>query len=185
MSDDPFTHLQTPRLRLRRFRESDAEAFAAYRSDPAVARYQGWEAPFSLDRARAFVTEMATAPVDVPGEWLQIAVALATDDSLVGDCAFAPDADEPRTAEIGFTIAPEHQGRGLAREAVTLLLGFLFEDLGKHRVTASCDARNAPSAKLLAAVGMRREGHLVEGTWAKGEWTDDLLFAILRPEWSR
>jgi RimJ/RimL family protein N-acetyltransferase len=64
-----------------------------------------------------------------------------------------------------------------------LLLRFLFEQLGKHRVTASCDPRNSPSVKVLEAVGMRREGHLVESTWSKGEWTDDLLFAILRREW--
>jgi aminoglycoside 6'-N-acetyltransferase len=36
---------------------------------------------------------------------------------------------------------------------------------------------------MLEAVGMRQEGHLVDSTWSKGEWTDDLLFAILRREW--
>lgn len=181
--EDEFTQLRTPQLHLRRFRESDAEAFARYRSDPAVARYQGWDAPYSLERAREFVTEMATEEADVPGEWLQIAVARVEDDSLVGDCAFSPEADEPRTVEIGFTVAPEHQGRGYARESVSLLLGHLFDRLGKHRVTASCDSRNAASATVLAAVGMRHEGHLVESTWSKGEWSDDLLFAILRREW--
>ena len=50
-------------------------------------------------------------------------------------------------------------------------------------MTASCDSRNAPSAKVLAAVGMRQEGHLVESTWSNNEWTDDLLFAILEREW--
>lgn len=90
----------------------------------------------------------------------------------------------PRTVEIGFTIAPEHQGHGYAREAVSSLLRYLFEQLGKHRVTAACDPRNTPSVKVLEAVGMRREGHMVESTWAKGEWSDDLLFAILRREWS-
>lgn len=184
MTDDLFTHLSTPRLSLRRFRDSDAEAFAGYRSDPAVAQYQDWDAPYPVEQARRFVSEMATAPVDVPGEWLQIAVTPAGDDALLGDCAFCPQADEPRTVEIGFTIAPEHQGRGYAREAVSSLLRYLFEQLGKHRVTASCDRRNVPSVKVLEAVGMRREGHLVESTWAKGEWTDDLLFAVLRREWS-
>jgi RimJ/RimL family protein N-acetyltransferase len=183
MTDDAFTQLRTPRLCLRRFRGSDVETFAGYRSDPVVARYQGWDAPYPVEQARQFVSSMATAQADVPGEWLQIAVALAGDGSLVGDCAFAPQAHEARTVEIGFTIAPEHQGRGYAREAVSLLLRFLFEQLGKHRVTASCDPRNSPSVKVLEAVGMRREGHLVESTWSKGEWTDDLLFAILRREW--
>lgn len=184
MTNDVFTQLSTPRLSLRRFRESDAEAFASYRSDPAVALYQGWDAPYPVEQARRFVSAMATEPADVPGEWLQIAVTLAEDDELVGDCAFVPQEHEPRNVEIGFTIAPEHQGRGYAREAVSSLLRYLFEQLGKHRVTASCDPRNAPSVRLLEAVGMRREGHLVESTWAKGEWTDDLLFALLRREWS-
>ena len=47
------------------------------------------------------------------------------------------------------------------------LLGFLFEQLDKHRVTAACDPRNLPSVRVLEAVGMRREGHLVESTWSK------------------
>ena len=183
MMDDEFAQLRTPRLYLRRFQESDIEAFARYRSDPAVARYQGWDAPFSTEQARELVTTMATAPADVPGSWLQIAVARASDGALIGDCAFASQPHEARTVEIGFTIAPEHQGCGYAREAVSLLLQYLFDHLGKHRVTASCDARNAPSARMLEAVGMRQEGHLVDSTWSKGEWTDDLLFAILRREW--
>lgn len=184
MTDDLFTQLSTPRLCLRRFRASDAEAFASYRSDPAVARYQSWEAPYPVEQASSFVSAMATEPADVPGEWPQTAVTLAGDEALVGDCAFAPQTREPRTVEIGFTIAPEHQGRGYAREAVSSLLRYLFEQLGKHRVTASCDPRNAPSVKVLEAVEMRREGHMVDSTWAKGEWSDDLLFAILRREWS-
>ena len=182
MTRDAFTQLRTPRLCLRRFREADAEAFAGYRADPAVARYQGWDAPYPVDQARRFVSTMATAQADVPGEWLQIAVALAGEGSLVGDCAFAPQAHEARIVEIGFTIAPEYQGQGYAREAVSLLLRYLFEQLGKHRVIASCDPRNARSVKVLEAVGMRLEGHMMESTWSKGEWTDDLLFAILRRE---
>ena len=183
MMDDEFTQLRTPRLYLRRFRASDIEAFAKYRSDPAVARHQGWDAPYPIEQATEFVTTMATAPADVPGGWLQIAIARTGDGSLVGDCAFAPQAHEARTVEIGFTVAPEHQGIGYAREAISLLLRYLFDHLGKHRVTASCDSRNVPSAKVLAAVGMRREGHLVESTWSNNEWTDDLLFAILEREW--
>jgi len=75
MMDDAFAQLRTPRLHLRRFRESDVEAFARYRSDPAVARYQGWDPPYPMKQAREFVTTMATAQADVPGDWLQIAVA--------------------------------------------------------------------------------------------------------------
>jgi aminoglycoside 6'-N-acetyltransferase len=64
------------------------------------------------------------------------------------------------------------------------VLDYLFGQRAKHRVIATCDARNDASARLLMRIGMRREGHLHEATWAKGEWTDDLLFAVLRREWT-
>jgi RimJ/RimL family protein N-acetyltransferase len=48
---------------------------------------------------------------------------------------------------------------------------------------ARCDPRNAASVAVLERLGMRREGHMRESTWAKGEWTDDLLYAILDWEW--
>jgi RimJ/RimL family protein N-acetyltransferase len=67
--------------------------------------------------------------------------------------------------------------------AASSLLGYLFERRRKHRVTACRGARNAASARVLERLGMRREGHLRESTWAKGEWTDDLLYAVLDREW--
>ena len=71
--------------------------------------------------------------------------------------------------DIGFTISPGHQGGGYATEAVRLLLAYLFTTRGKHRAIAYCDPRNAASVALLQRLSMRREGHLRESTWAKGE----------------
>ena len=111
------------------------------------------------------------------------ALTLRGTDRLIGDCAAHVDADDPRQAEIGFTLAPEHQGHGYATEAVRRLLHYLLVERGKHRVSATCDARNTRSAALLERVGMRREGHLLESTWSKGEWTSDLHYAVLAREW--
>jgi RimJ/RimL family protein N-acetyltransferase len=80
-------------------------------------------------------------------------------------------------------FAAEHQGHGYATEAVRRLLHYLLIERDKHRVSASCDDRNTRSAAVLERVGMRREGHLLESTWSKGEWTNDLLYAVLRREW--
>jgi RimJ/RimL family protein N-acetyltransferase len=93
-----------------------------------------------------------------------------------------PRADDARQCEIGFTIAPRYQGRGYATEAVRLLAGYLFAR-GTHRITACCDERNTASVAVLERLAMRREGHLRQSTWAKGEWTDDLLYALLHEEW--
>jgi RimJ/RimL family protein N-acetyltransferase len=104
-------------------------------------------------------------------------------DRLIGDCWAHVRAEDPRQAEIGFTLASQHQGSGYATEAVHRLLHYLLLERGKHRVRASCDDRNTRSAAVLERVGMRREGHLLESTWSKGEWTNDLLYAVLRREW--
>jgi RimJ/RimL family protein N-acetyltransferase len=56
--------------------------------------------------------------------------------------------------------------------------------LGLHRILGRLDARNAASAKLLERLGMRREAHIVENEFVKGEWTDELLYALLAREWA-
>jgi RimJ/RimL family protein N-acetyltransferase len=169
---------------LRRFRPEDAAAFARYRSVPAVARYQTWDAPYPGAVAEAFIRELMTRHPDTDGEWFQFAVVLRATGELIGDCAAGPHDHDSRQAEIGFTLAPEHQGRGFATEAARCLLGYLFGARRKHRVAAYCDARNGASAAVLERLGLRREGHLRESTWAKGEWTDDFYYAVLDREWA-
>jgi RimJ/RimL family protein N-acetyltransferase len=183
MVDAAFRTLTTERLVLRRFRPEDLDTFVAYRSDPLIARYQGWEAPYPAGQARQFMQQLQDSHPDTPGEWFQFAISLRGADGLIGDCGAHVQAEDPRQAEIGFTLAPRYQGYGYATEAVRRLLHYLLIERGKHRVRASCDDRNTRSAAVLERVGMRREGHLLESTWSKGEWTNDLLYAVLRREW--
>jgi RimJ/RimL family protein N-acetyltransferase len=183
VADTGFTALTSERLVLRRFRRADLAAFVAYRSDPEIARYQSWEAPYRPGQARRFLAELEATHPDTPGEWFQFAVALRANDRLIGDCAAHVRADDPRQAEIGFTLAAEHQGQGYATEAVRRLLDYLLVERDKHRVSATCDDRNLRSIAVLERAGMRREGRLLESTWAKGEWTSDLLYAVLRRDW--
>jgi aminoglycoside 6'-N-acetyltransferase len=181
--DTGFSALRTARLVLRRFTAADLAAFVAYRSDPAIARYQGWDAPYPVERAERMLAELDQEHPDTPGHWFQFAVAMVETDELVGDCGVFVPLDRPGQAELGFTFAAAHQGRGYATEAVRRLLDYLFLDRAKHRVVASCDDRNTRSAALLRRVGMRREGLQVQSTWSKGEWTNDELYAVLRHEW--
>lgn len=181
--DRGFEELRTARLVVRRFCPADVPPFAAYRSDPEVARYQSWDVPFSEEQAERFVAGMSDDDPDTPGSWFQFAVAEAVGGALVGDVAAYVDADDPRQARVGITLAADAQGRGYGTEALTVLLDYLLVDRGKHRVTADCDARNVASARLLERVGMRREGHHLRSSWWKGEWTDEYLYALLTEEW--
>ncbi|MDB5072754.1 MAG: N-acetyltransferase [Candidatus Eremiobacteraeota bacterium] len=163
-------------------RLDDAEAMFAYRSDPDVARYQCWE-PESPDEVRSFIDGVLKSDAFVPGTWYQLGIALRSSGELIGDCGVRVLPDDPRQAEFGITVAPAYQGRGHASQALRALLTVLFDDLGKHRVYGSVDPRNAASIALMLRAGFRQEAHLRESIWFKGEWADDVIFAMLRREW--
>jgi RimJ/RimL family protein N-acetyltransferase len=186
MAPDDDVPLRTERLVLRRFRRDDAEVLRDYRSDPAVASYQSWSSPVEAADAARLVEEFAAGDPRRPG-WFQYAIALASDEHrsdehLIGDLGVRLH-DNLRQAELGFTLAPAHQGHGYATEAVAAVVDHLFTRRGLHRISAECDARNLASAALLQRVGFRQEGLRREHTWIKGEWTDDLLFGLLASEW--
>ncbi|MFI1360469.1 GNAT family N-acetyltransferase [Streptomyces sp. NPDC020898] len=173
--------METPRLLLRRFTAADAPTLAAYRSDPDVSRYQSWEAPVPVAEAERLAGSFSAGDPRDPG-WFQYAVERRDVPGLIGDVGVCRSEDG-RQAELGFTFAPEFQGHGYAGEAVARVVKSLLREEGLHRVSAGCDGRNVRSARLLERVGFRREGHLVQSTWIKGEWTDDVLFGLLGSEY--
>ena len=173
--------IATERLILRRFRKADAVPLAEYRSDPLVARYQSWDAPFPLLRAETAVANFIASDPERPG-WFQYAIERTADRVLIGDVAVHLH-DNLKQAEIGFTLAQQHQKQGYATEAVTAVLDRLFRVQGLHKVAGECDARNTDSAGLLERLGFTREGRLRQQTYLMGEWTDDLLYGLLSTEW--
>jgi RimJ/RimL family protein N-acetyltransferase len=175
--------IETERLLLRPFLEEDLEGFVAYRSDPEVARYQGWDAAYSTDDARSFLDAQRGVLFGQPGGWLQLAILDRDAGTLYGDCAVRVLADQPETAEIGVTLAPTSQGKGFATEALMALLRELFEKRRFHRVFAETDDRNAAVARLFERLGFRCEARLIEADWFKGEWSTLRIYAILSREW--
>lgn len=175
--------LKTARLQIRPLQESDLALFASYRSDPEVARYQSWEAPFSMEQAREFLERISRFAPGTPGKWCQLAIERHAEAGIIGDCSFRVSADDTRQAMIGFTLARPFQGQGYGAEAVQALVDFLFSEYQLHRISAICDALNTASARLMERIGMRREAHYVENVWFKGAWGDEFLYAILEREW--
>ena len=91
--------------------------------------------------------------------------------SVVGHVSLSiPDLLQ-RQGEIGFIFHPEPPGSdGYATEAARALLAVAFGDYGLHRVYGRLEPRNEASARVLERLGMRREAHLIENEWVKGEW---------------
>src|SRR5262249_1537597 len=147
----PPPRLHSPRLRLRSLCADDAGSISAYRSLAEVARFQSWES-FSTDDAARMIAQQNASPPGAAGTWLQLGITKRDSAQLIGDCGIHFLEDE-KQVEIGITLSPTEQGRGLAAEAVGCLLGYLFDSLGKHRVIAVTDAENLAAAQLFRRVG--------------------------------
>ena len=100
----------------------------------------------------------------------------------VGDSMLHLQGTGLSEGEIGWTVLPQHAGRGFATEAARAVLRLAFEHYGLRRVVANLDARNERSAALCERLGMRREVDRVADFWSKGTWTSTYEYALLRDE---
>ena len=164
------TPVTTARLVIDLLTVDDAPSVAAYRSDPDVARYQGWTVPYAVEQAVALAGS---------GQ-----LALREEGEVVGDAMVEPVAGSPHAIEIGVTLAPAAQGRGLATEAVVALVDAAFAG-GRARAIAHVDVRNEPSQRLFDRAGFRREGLLHHSYQSADGLVDEVLFAATVDRWRR
>jgi RimJ/RimL family protein N-acetyltransferase len=151
-----FQAITTERLVLRRLTADDAPVMAAYRSDPAIARYQDWTETDPVALAAFFAELEAIDPGRPPGQWFQFGVAERATGRLVGDCGLCVRSDSPDTADLGYTLAGGYHGLGYATEAAAALCQWAFSELELARIVATTDARNLPSIRVLERLGMTR-----------------------------
>lgn len=175
--------IETERLRLRPFAMDDLDGLAAIQSRPEVARYLYWEPRRRQEVEPALAKLIAATRIDGDDQLIALAVERREDAALVGYVSIWLRSRRHRQVEIGFVFHPDAQGRGYATEASRELLVLAFERLGAHRVYGRTDSRNEASAALMRRLGMREEAHLREAEVFKGEWGDELVFAILEDEW--
>ncbi len=117
------------------------------------------------------------------GDALCLAVVLETIQKVIGEVTLFWRSEKHRQGEIGFIFNPQFSGYGYATEASKVLLEIGFEKMKLHRMYGRCDARNVASYKLMERLNMRREAHLIHNERFKGEWGDELIYALLQTEW--
>ena len=112
MGEEGFSRIESERLILRRFVDSDLEPFLAYRNDPEVARYQSWESVAERE-AISMIEGLRSEEPGTPGEWFQFAVEAKETGLLIGDCAMRVYAITDQENESSFTLLEQ---LGLRRE---------------------------------------------------------------------
>lgn len=170
----PDPVIRTARLTLRKVRPAgDFAGMHAVLSDPRAMRYWATPPHESEAQTREWLEAMAATPPDLGEDFI-----IEHDGRAVGKVGFY------RFPEVGYILAPELWGQGLAREALAPILTRAFAVHRLAAVRADVDPRNAASIRLLLSLGFA-ETHRAARTWCiAGEWCDSVYFALSPEGWS-
>lgn len=176
--------LRTDRLLIRPCQESDAEALFALRTRPEIATW-AHSIPPDLDAWRERFHDPSIAPhvltVELGGQVVGELMAHVRDGGAQKEVRDAAAATE---AELGWLIAPEHQGQGLGTEAGQALLNLCFDPLGLRRVVASTFEANQASWRVMEKLGMRLETRSRSDILHRDHgWIDQRVYALLADEY--
>jgi RimJ/RimL family protein N-acetyltransferase len=165
---------------LRAAREDDVPDVVAACQDPEIPRWTTVPAPYAESDARAWMAGHEAMRRE--GRGACFAVAEARDDRLVGAIDLVVTSWPHACGEIGYWLAPEARGRGLAAGAVRLLSAWAFRAMGLLRLEILAEPENEASQAVAERAGFRREGVLRSYRDLKGSRRDYTLFSLLAGE---
>ena len=167
---DPLPVLHGPRVTLRPVREGDAPALHGLLTEPAVAR---WWHEWDEARVRRDLIEQDEEHVNV----------IEVGGELAGLLLVYEEPDEYKHAALDVSLATAHQGQGLGPEALRLVITYLIEERGHHRLTIDPAAHNERAIRAYAKLGFKPVGVLRRyERAADGSWHDGLLMDLLADE---
>jgi len=182
MAKKPIPHpiLLTCRLRLRQFREDDADAMHECFGDPDVMRF--WNLSVHTKRIE---TERAVRNYIncTPSYYRFWAVADAGSDRCIGLVAYYDGHIRSKRASIGYMVNPVCHRQGIATEAVSAMLDHCFRELHLHRVQAFIHPDNTASRAVVEKFGFRCEGLLRDNERVGDVWHDEMLYALLNTDY--
>lgn len=177
-----MNQLETKRLILRTWEEYDCKAVHAYASDIENTKYMVWGPNDTEEQSQNFITRQLSEYIKEPITNYTFAVVHKQSNSVIGGCNIHMVRDFDQ-AGIGWILNKNYWKQGLGTESAHELVRFGFEDLKLHRIYATCDSENYSSYRLMENCGMRKEGHTIQNRYARGEWRDEIHYAILSNEW--
>ena len=175
--------IKTERLILRRFTPDDADlAFKNWESDERVTRFLSWNPHKSPEETRNLFTMWCEAYENpTTYNW-----AIEYEGQPVGSVSVVRISTNHEYAELGYCIGYDYWGIGIMTEAVKGVIGFLFDEVGMHRVAISHAVENIASGKVAEKCGLTCEGAQRERFKSRwGEFLDIKTWSILRHEWNR
>ncbi len=177
--------IQTSNLLLRSFIISDAKAiFQNWANDPEVTRFLTWFPHPDIAESRR-ILNLWLDEYKNP-DFYQWAIELKEIGEPIGSIGVVNYNNHNEMAELGYCIGRKWWGKGLAAEALQMVIIFLFENVGFERIQALHYAENKASGRVMQKAGMQHEGRLRHYHKNKeGCFVDMELYAILKTEISK
>lgn len=174
--------LQTNRLILRRFEESDAKAmFDNWASDSEVTKYLAWPTHRSIDVSKFVINDwISNYDKDNYYSW---AIVSKDTNEAVGSIAVVRIDERVGSCEIGYCIGKNYWGQGITAEAGKAVVKFLFEEVKANRVCAYHAPENPNSGKVMKKIGMTYEGTLRQSDICNQGVVDAAVYSILKEEY--
>ncbi|WP_142685378.1 GNAT family N-acetyltransferase [Chitinophaga polysaccharea] len=175
--------LSTGDLVLRPIEDKDTAALFSHFSDDAVTKYMDIDSFTNISEATQIIQFFHQSLEKEEG--MRWAITLAGRDELIGTCGYHKISKTHFKAEIGYDLRPFYWGKGIMKEAVSVMLTYGYEELQFNRIEAFVDPENIASSKLLTRLGFRYEGFLRHAFFEKGKFVNAELYSLLRSEHTR
>ena len=170
------------RIQLRPVHVDDIADLFEMNRDDLTTRYLPYASWQSLEDGAAWFKRISDLAAG--GTSLQLVIVEKSSGRVIGACVLFRYEEGSARAEIGYAMARAWWGRGLAREAIGLLVQQAFEVHGLRRLEAEVNPLNLASNRLLTTLGFVLEGRLRQRWIAKGAAYDTNLYGLLREEWA-
>ncbi|MHC1734479.1 MAG: GNAT family N-acetyltransferase [Erysipelotrichaceae bacterium] len=170
----------TKRLRLREFTIEDLDTTHGYAGNLECIEYMLW-GPNTYEETMRFLLDVIANQSVSPRRKYDFAL-IDSQGRHIGGCGIYLD-ETFKKAEVGWILRKEEWNKGYGSEAAKELIHFGFEELGLDEITATCDARNQGSAKVMEKCGMiltkRRINHRRDRS-REDLFHDQLEYSILK-----
>jgi RimJ/RimL family protein N-acetyltransferase len=168
--------IEGTRFVLRPHRPGDEASLARHANNRKIWRNlrDGFPHPYTLEAAKDWIRQSVEAPAPY------LTSAIVVDDEVIGGIGLVAREDVySHTAEVGYWLSEAYWGRGIATEAVCLIVRHAFDELHLARLEAGVFAWNPASARVLEKNGFRLDARLENRIYKDGEFTDELLYSRL------
>ncbi len=166
--------LSTERLLLRPIRLTDIAEVLDYSIDDEWSRHFN---PSTVEDVEDFVAQNVLAP------WAESPrFSIVVDSKVIGGLGLTIDKKH-KIAELAYSMAKEHWGKGIMTEAARGVVRWGFEELGLAKIYSHADVLNVGSWRVMEKLGMTREGLFRGHSLARGVRQDDVYYGLLREDW--